>query len=109
MSKRMLRDTIKGIMTMIELYADGVKYTFYPEPDEIPTMSRTNCKNCGAPAAFGKVNCEYCGSSLMTRQTKSDRVPMETHYQGRIVQTADSISILTECFPVKDVRAMIFE
>lgn len=90
---------------MIELYADDVKYAFYPEPDEIPTMSRTNCKNCGAPARFGNVNCEYCGSSLMTQQTKSDHVPMETHHQGRIVMTSNGISIMSECFPAKRLKS----
>ena len=88
---------------MTDIYAGGIKYASIPDPDEIANFARTNCKNCGAPAQFGKVNCEYCGSSLMTRQTKSDHVPMETHYQGRIVQTADSISIMAECFSVKDV------
>ena len=94
---------------MTDIYADGIKYASIHDPDEIANLTRTNCKNCGAPARFGNVNCEYCGSSLMTRQTKSDHVPMETHCQGRIVQTADSISIMTELLPVRDVRAMIFD
>lgn len=94
---------------MMDIYADGIKYASIPDQDEIADFTRTNCKNCGAPARFGKVNCEYCGSSLMTRQTKSDHAPMETHYQGRIVQTADTISIMTELLPVRDIRAMIFE
>ena len=93
---------------MIDIYADDIKYVSIPDPDEIANFTRTNCKNCGAPARFGNVNCEYCGSSLMVQQTKSDHVPKETHYQGRVVQTADSISIMTELLPVKDLRAMIF-
>lgn len=76
------------------LYAGNVPYAAIPDPDE-PSMTRTNCKNCGAPAKYGHVNCEYCDSSLIFHQ----EVPMETHYRGEIKMDASSITI--SCTPVE--------
>ena len=45
------------------LYANGIPYAIFKEPDE-QSLTRTNCKNCGAPTRYGQINCEYCGSSL---------------------------------------------
>lgn len=79
------------------LYAGDVPYATMLDPGE-PSMTRTNCKNCGAPARYGHVNCEYCGSSLIFHQEVSDRVPMETHYRGEIKMDASSITL--SCTPI---------
>ena len=83
---------------MTILYADCIPYAAIPDPDE-PSMTRSNCKNCGAPAKYGRVNCEYCGSSLIFHQEVSDRVPMETHYRGEIKMDASSITL--SCTPIE--------
>lgn len=62
-------------------------------------MIRTNCKNCGAPARYGHVNCEYCGSSLIFHQEVSDHVPIQTQYCAEIRQDASSITI--SCTPIE--------
>lgn len=80
------------------LYAGFEPFAVIPEPDE-PNMIRTNCKNCGAPARYGHVNCEYCGSSLMVYQEVSDHIPMETQYRGEIKMDATSITMT--CVPVE--------
>lgn len=79
------------------LYAGDVPYAVMPDPDE-PSMTRTNCKNCGAPARYGHVNCEYCGSSLIFHQKASNYVPTETAYRGEIRMDASSITI--SCTPI---------
>lgn len=79
------------------LYAGDTPYATMLDPGE-PSMTRTNCKNCGAPARYGHVNCEYCGSSLIFHQEVSDRVPMETHYRGEIKMDASSITL--SCTPI---------
>ena len=75
------------------LYAGNVPYAIMPDPDE-PSMTRTNCKNCGAPARYGHVNCEYCGSSLIFHR----EVPMETQCRSEIKMDATSITI--SCTPI---------
>ena len=74
------------------LYAGNAPYAIMPDPDE-PSMTRTNCKNCGAPAIYGHVNCEYCGSSLIFHQEVSDHIPMETQCRSEIKVDASSITI----------------
>jgi len=74
------------------LYAGDTPYATMLDPGE-PSMIRANCKNCGAPAKYGHVNCEYCGSSLIFHQETSDHVPSEPRYCGEIKMDASSITI----------------
>lgn len=80
---------------MTVLYADDRPYAYMPDPDE-PNIVRTNCKNCGAPAEYGRVNCAYCGTSLLTKADISDRVPC----RSGIRQTTDSIEVYCEPIPL---------
>lgn len=75
------------------LYAGDVPFATMPDPGEL-SMTRTNCKNCGAPAKYGHVNCEYCGSSLIFHQ----EVPMENQCRSEIKMDATSITI--SCTPI---------
>lgn len=62
---------------MTKLYADGERFCEIPDDplcriETVPYIhhadcssyawASTNCPNCGAPLARGKVNCEYCGT-----------------------------------------------
>ena len=75
------------------LYAGDAPYATMLDPGE-PSMTRTNCKNCGAPAKYGHVNCEYCGSSLIFHK----EVPMQTQCRSEIKMDATSITI--SCTPI---------
>ena len=80
---------------MTILYADNRPYAYMPDPDE-PNIARTNCKNCGAPAGYGRLNCEYCGTSLLAKADISDHAPC----RGGIHQTVDAIEIYCKPIPL---------